>query len=313
VGGTISGEHGVGLSRTAFVRDQYGPLYDVFRQIKDVFDPEGLLNPGKILNDDPHLTIRNLRPAHADLRESVDLQLRWTAGELWQAASRCNGCGHCRTQEDGLRMCPVFRIEQSEEASPRAKANLIRHLLGGQLSPHEFATPEFKRVANLCFNCKQCQLECPSNVNVPQMMIEAKAAYVAEHGLDKADWILSRAHSFGALGSAASIAFNWAVANPMARWVIEKACGISRRRKLPPFARRSFLRLAQRDLLTKPVVHATEKPVIYFVDHFANYRSRTRAGVCRDSQTQQGSGSCASRASRVGNGDDFRGRPGSST
>jgi FAD/FMN-containing dehydrogenase/Fe-S oxidoreductase len=271
LGGTISGEHGVGLSRTAFVRDQYGPLYDVFRQIKDIFDPDGVLNPGKILNDDPHLTIRNLRPAQAEPKEMVELQLGWTAGELWQAASRCNGCGHCRTQEEGLRMCPVFRIEQSEEATPRAKANLIRQLLGGQLSPHEFATPEFKRVANLCFNCKQCQLECPSNVNVPQMMIEAKAAYVAEHGLGKADWILSRAHSFGALGSAASIAFNWAVGNPMARWLIEKACGISRQRKLPPFARRSFLRLAQRELLTKPIVHGAEKPVIYFVDHFVNY------------------------------------------
>lgn len=271
VGGTISGEHGVGLSRTAFVREQYGPLYEVFGRIKQVFDPQGLLNPGKILSDDPHLMIRNLRTAPAQAPQPVELQLRWKADEMWQAATRCNGCGHCRTRDDDLRMCPVFRVERSEEASPRAKANLIRQYLGGQLSAHEFASPEFKRIADLCFNCKQCQLECPSNVNVPQLMIEAKAAYVAEHGLSQADWMLSRAHSFGALGSAASIAFNWALGNPMARWVIEKVCGISQVRKLPAFARRSFLRLAQRDVLTRPVVHGGQKPVVYFVDHYANY------------------------------------------
>ncbi|MSR57685.1 MAG: FAD-binding oxidoreductase [Planctomycetaceae bacterium] len=271
VGGTISGEHGVGLSRTAFVAEQYGPLYDVFREIKATFDPDNLLNPGKIISDDPHLTVRNLRPALAGPLPTVELQLAWTVDELSQAAARCNGCGHCRTQDEGLRMCPVFRIEPAEEASPRAKANLIRQLLGGQLDPREFATPEFKRIANLCFNCKQCQLECPSNVNVPQMMIEAKATYVAAHGLSKADWILSRAHSFGALGSAASIASNWMLANPLARWIIEKLAGISRLRKLPSFARRSFLRLAQRDWLARPVLQGGFKPVIYFVDHYANY------------------------------------------
>jgi len=271
VGGTISGEHGVGLSRTAFVHDQYGPLYDVFREIKQLFDPKNLLNPGKILNDDPHLTIRNLRPGTATPPETFELQLRWKDDELWQAAARCNGCGHCRTQEAPQRMCPVFRIEHSEEATPRAKANLIRQLLGGQLPAHEFTTPEFKRVANLCFNCKQCELECPSNVNVPQMMIEAKAAYVAEHGLGQADWVLSRAHSFGAFGSAASIGFNWAIGNPMARWVLEKLAGISRFRKLPAFARRSFIRLAPRELTARPTLHEKNRPVIYFVDHYANY------------------------------------------
>jgi FAD/FMN-containing dehydrogenase/Fe-S oxidoreductase len=280
-GGTISGEHGTGLSRSAFVREQYGPLYDVFVQIKRLFDPHNLFNPGKVLNDDPHLTIRHLRPpaaptnGHAQPPESepqtVALQLRWTRDELWQAASRCNGCGHCRTQSAPSRMCPVFHIDPIEEASPRAKANLMRQLAGGQLSLDQLATPEFKRVANLCFNCKQCQLECPSNVNVPQMMIEAKAAYVAEHGLTQADWVLSRAHAFRGSGSLAAIAFNWLLASPVARWVLERLTGISRHRKLPRFARRSFLLAARRDLLARPALGEGAKPVIYFVDHFANY------------------------------------------
>jgi Fe-S oxidoreductase/FAD/FMN-containing dehydrogenase len=279
--GTISGEHGTGLSRSAFVREQYGPLYDVFAQIKRLFDPHNLFNPGKVLNDDPHLTIRHLRPPAApsngqtpatdDEPQTVELQLRWKRDELWQAASRCNGCGHCRTQAAPARMCPVFRIDPTEEASPRAKANLMRQLAGGQLPLEQLATPEFKRVANLCFNCKQCQLECPSNVNVPQMMIEAKGAYVAEHGLPQADWVLSRAHSFRGSGSLAAIACNWLLASPVARWVLERLTGISRHRKLPRFARRSFLRAARRDLLARPVLAEGARPVIYFVDHFANY------------------------------------------
>ena len=270
-GGTISGEHGTGLSRSAFVHEQYGPLYDVFVKIKQIFDPKNLLNPGKVLTDDPHLTVRNLRAAVANPPETVSLQLRWKADELWQAASRCNGCGHCRTQTAPTRMCPLFHIDPSEEASPRAKANLMRQIVDGQLAPEKLATPEFKRIANLCFNCKQCQLECPSNVNVPQMMIEAKGAYVAEHGLAQADWILSRAHSFQTAGSMAAVAFNWILASPLARWLLERLTGISRHRKLPRFARRSFLRSAKRDLLAKPQIAGAEKPVVYFVDHFANY------------------------------------------
>lgn len=269
-GGTISGEHGTGLSRSAFVREQYGPLYDVFVKVKHLFDPHNLINPGKVLTDDPHLTIKNLRASAAHPPDTVSLQLRWTPHELWQAAARCNGCGHCRTQSEPYRMCPVFHADAKEEASPRAKANLMRQLMEGRLPPGEFTTPGFKRIANLCFNCKQCQLECPSNVNVPQMMIEAKAAYVAEHGLESADWFLSRAHAIQTVGSMAAVAFNWLLTSPASRWLLERITGISRHRKLPRFARRSFLRSAKRDLLARPLL-AGDKPVVYFVDHFANY------------------------------------------
>jgi FAD/FMN-containing dehydrogenase/Fe-S oxidoreductase len=287
-GGTISGEHGTGLSRSAFVREQYGPLYEVFVQIKQLFDPHNLMNPGKVLTDDPHLTVKHLRPSPPPqapavqpgsieaspggaLPQMVSLQLRWKSDELWQAAARCNGCGHCRTQGAPGRMCPVFRNDPAEEASPRAKANLMRQLMGGQLALEQLATPEFKRIANLCFNCKQCQLECPSNVNIPQLMIEAKGAYVAEHGLPTTDWILSRAHAFRRLGSMAAVTFNWLLSSPVSRWLLEQMTGISRHRKLPTFARRSFLRSARRELITKPVLTGREKPVVYFVDHFANY------------------------------------------
>lgn len=268
LGGTISGEHGDGLSRTAFIRSQYGPLYRVFQQIKDVFDPHNLMNPGKIVNDDPHVTLRHIRPPVSPPPQLVDLQLQWTPDEMTQAAVRCNSCGHCRTQESLLRMCPFFRIDRVEHASPRSKANVIRNLAAGELDPREFSSAGMKRLADLCFNCKQCELECPSNVNIPHMMIEAKAAYVAAEGLHRADWILSRAHSFGALGSTASLAANWMIASPAARWFLEKLFGIARQRKLPQFARRSFLRSAGRELRKPP---KNGRGVVYFVSEYANY------------------------------------------
>lgn len=271
VGGTISGEHGDGLSRTAFIRSQYGPLYKVFQQIKEIFDPAFLLNPHKILSDDPHITRKSIRPPAVPDPQIVELQLRWKPADLMQSTASCNGCGSCRTQDAALRMCPFLRIDVREEASPRAKANVMRDYITGGLDEREIASPAMKALSDLCFNCKQCQLECPANVDIPQMMIESKAAYVAANGLFGADWLLSRIHSFGSLGSTASMAVNWTIGNPTARWILEKTLGIARLRKLPLFARRSFLRSAGRDLLKMPKPRADRQTVVYFVSEYANF------------------------------------------
>lgn len=271
VAGSISGEHGDGLSRTAFIRSQYGPLYKVFQQVKEIFDPRNLLNPGKIISDDQHLTVRHLRPPAEPSPNVVDLQLRWNAEQLTQSAATCNGCGTCKTQSAVERMCPFFRIDQIEEASPRAKANAMRDWTTGRLEPNDFLSDHMKRVADLCFNCKQCQLECPSNVNIPHLMTEAKAAYAAAHGLGRTDWLLSRPHYLAALGCTTSHASNWALGNPAARWLLEKLTGVARQRKLPRFARRTFLRSLSGDLTRKPQPGSSPRPVVYFVDYYANY------------------------------------------
>lgn len=271
VGGTISGEHAAGLSRSSFIADQYGPLYHVFREIKHIFDPQNLMNPGKVITDDRHLTGKNLRPENIAVPSIVDLQLKWQPNELALATARCNGCGACRSQDASLRMCPIFRLDPVEEAAPRAKANLMRNYTLGKVREDDLTSPDMKRITNLCFNCKQCELECPSSVNIPQMMIEAKAAYVAAHGLSRAEWLLSRVHSFGALAGFAPRVSNWMLGNPLARWALEKVGGIARQRKLPRFAQRSFLKYAKRQLLTRPVRWNEQQAVVYFVDHYANW------------------------------------------
>lgn len=295
VGGTISGEHGDGLSRTSFLRSQYGPLYRVFQQVKEVFDPLHLMNPGKKISDDPHLTVKNLRPpsqpwagpgdprpalgaGHSALGAGlptpppvVELQLKWKPDELHAQAAACNGCGMCRSRSHDLRMCPFFRVDPTEEAAPRSKANIVRNFLAGHVSPQDFSSSAMKRIADLCFNCKQCELECPANVNIPHMMIEAKAANVVEHGLDRAHWLLSRAHSFGAIGCTLSWFLNWGLNNASVRWLLERFVGIHRQRKLPLFARKPLLDSIPRELTAFPEELSKDKPVVYFVDHFANF------------------------------------------
>ncbi|MEX0585629.1 MAG: FAD-linked oxidase C-terminal domain-containing protein, partial [Pirellulales bacterium] len=172
VGGSISGEKGDGLSRTAFIRSQYGPLYRVFQQVKDIFDPQRLLNPGKIISDDHHATIRHFRPTPSDGAPVIPLQLRWETETLSQSTAQCNGCGSCKTTEPGLRMCPFFRVDPIEEASPRAKANAMRGFVTGTLDAREMGSDSMQRLARLCFNCKQCRTECPANVDIPHLLIE---------------------------------------------------------------------------------------------------------------------------------------------
>jgi Fe-S oxidoreductase len=183
-------------------------------------------------------------------------------------AATCNGCGHCRTESPAKRMCPLFRAKPTEAATPRAKANLMRHLL--QTDPQQLSSDAVREVVDLCINCKMCATECPAKVDVPRMMLEARAANVAEHGLNRTDWVLARTEGFARIGSVFAVLTNAILTSTTARWLLETLFGISRQRRLPMFANRSFLHRARRRGWTKrPRPHRPQ--VAYFADIFANY------------------------------------------
>jgi Fe-S oxidoreductase len=168
-------------------------------------------------------------------------------------------------------MCPIFRATHAEAATPRAKANLLRHLLTAPADSRLLTSDEVREVADLCVNCKMCALECPAHVNIPKLMLEAKAVHAAEHGLNRADWVMSRTESFAALGSAFAFLVNAGLRNRALRWLLEKLVGVSRHRRLPPFTGRSFLRRAARRGWTRRRPRTQRPRVAYFVDVFANY------------------------------------------
>lgn len=285
--GTISGEHGDGLSRTPFLARQHGPLTNVFRELKQIFDPHGLLNPGKKVPLTPTRMTQNLRLTSVRLPQTETVatngdatngqslhtfepQLAWRPEEVAQTASACNGCGACRSISLDVRMCPIFHMNPREEASPRAKANLVRGLLTGNLPADTLVQDACKEVADLCVHCHMCRLECPANVDVPKMMLEAKASYVRTNGQPLEDWLLTRIDSLAAFAGRLPGVANWALGNPQARWLLEKTIGIAQGRKLPKLGRRSFLQQAAlRRLHNRPRVSGEK--VVYFVDTYANH------------------------------------------
>ena len=270
LGGTVSAQHSTGLVRTQWVARQYGPLYAVFRQLKAIFDPRGIFNPGKIVDPDPRQATWPLRTFAGPEEPAATWRLRWEPGEVRKESAHCNGCGQCRLEVPGQRMCPIFRGTFAEEATPRAKANLLRNLLQQETDSRLLAADEVRAVADLCVNCKMCAHECPAHVNIPKLMLEAKAANVAEFGMHRGDWFFARTEGLARWGSRLAPASNLLLASPSARWLLQKLFGLSVQRRLPRFAFRHFLRLARRRGWTSKPTSPRPK-IAFFVDVFATY------------------------------------------
>jgi FAD/FMN-containing dehydrogenase/Fe-S oxidoreductase len=296
-GGEVSVEHAAGLSRSYLLPRQYGELWQAMGQVKRLFDPYHRLNPGKLFGAILQKPNENLRPAdqtievtadnrvlvHADEptvlaakaegRSVPQLQVlqQWPAsGTITQVTRGCNGCARCRTTSTSERQCPVFRATQREEASPRAKANLLRGVLSGQLNVDDLAGERAKEIADLCFNCHQCRLECPASVDIPKIVGELKAQYVATNGLSVSDALMCRIDTVAAIASHIPTLTNLLLQSKSSRWVIERLFGLSAARELPPVVHETFIRHAVRRRWTKPLPQGGLK-VAYFVDQYANY------------------------------------------
>lgn len=266
--GTIGGEQGLGLSRTRFFAEHFPGQVSVCREIKRLFDPAGLLNPGKIVP-----AAAEPRPAWRQspqtVPESVGLPLlNWTPEALAAEVDACNGCGACRADAGPLRMCPRFRESPGEEWSPRAKANLVAGLLGGAVDPQAAGMEAARAIADTCFNCHQCRVDCAAGVDIPALVTELKAAVVAAEGLRWTPWLLARVDRLSALGGRLRPLSNWALTNPQARWLLERLLGIAQGRRLPRFTGNAFLRWAARRGLTRPSRRAGPR-VLFFLDTFA--------------------------------------------
>ncbi|UCG55913.1 MAG: anaerobic glycerol-3-phosphate dehydrogenase subunit C [Phycisphaerales bacterium] len=272
LGGSISGEHADGLVRAAFVRRQYGDqFYSILCKIKDIFDPDGLMNPGKIINMDPDVMVKNLRRQQKIQPDKVRTDLLFEKDELALELEHCYGCGLCLSRESDLRMCPVFRATGAELGSSRAKANLLGFWASGQLEDKDFESPEFRKFLDLCVNCKACELQCPARVDVSALMGVARAEYVKRKGLRRAEFALSHNRYLSVLGSLFSPISNLFMRLGVFKWVLEKSAGIDRRRGMPTFKRRSFLKNARKYLAAREQIAKPIDKVAYFVDTYANY------------------------------------------
>ena len=272
LGGSISGEHADGLVRAAFIRKQYGEeYYELLCKIKNIFDPENLMNPGKIINSDPDVMVKNLRRAYKPLPERMKTDLLFGEDELALEIEQCYGCGLCLSRESDSRMCPVFRALGEELGSSRAKANLLHFWATGQLEDKDFESAEFRKFLDLCVNCKACMLECPSGVDISTLMMTARARYAKQRGLRRTERILSQNRYLSVLGGMFSPISNLVVRRPIFGLMLEKAAGLDKRRSMPRFKRRSFLKAGRKYLASYEPIENPPDKVAYFVDTYANY------------------------------------------
>ena len=265
--GTLSGEHGDGMARTEYLAQAYGPLAALFAQVKEIFDPCGLMNPGKKVPDPrrPYSLTSHLRFEPGYGAAPLGERLAWGAGGAAAEAERCHGCGKCRTLPVGeVRMCPVFKATGMEASSPRAKANLLREIAAGRLAGRA-AAAQLERVADECVLCGSCRLDCPSGVDVPKLMMEAKARVAADGGPRLWRALFARLDALSGLAAPLAPLANAANRLAPARWLLEKLCHVDRRRPLPRLARRTLRRrLGGRQ-------GAGGRRVVYFPDVFAEH------------------------------------------
>ncbi len=281
-GGALSGEHGDGLSRSEFLEKMFGPaLYQAFGQVKAAFDPDGLMNPGKIANA-PSMT-ESLRygPAYR-ANEPVTIQDFRRDGGFANAVELCSGVGACRKHRTGT-MCPSYMVTLEEAHSTRGRANALRAAISGELPGDALASRELYDVMDLCVSCKACKAECPSNVDMAKLKHEVLARYYDAHGVPLRAQLFGSAATLGAIGCATAPVSNWLVRIPLVRWGLDRALGIDRRRQLPAFARQRFSRwfAARRRTAAadrRPVVPgggsagpARDGRVLLLVDTFTEY------------------------------------------
>jgi FAD/FMN-containing dehydrogenase/Fe-S oxidoreductase len=272
LGGTISGEHADGLVRASFIQRQYGSeYYQLLCDIKNIFDPTGILNPGKIVNSDPDIMQKNIRGIELASVGNLQTELEFADQQYRYEIEQCNGCGACLTAGAG-RMCPVFRSTNQEVSTPRGKANLLRNWLEGSMYKTEgYDIESFRKVLSLCVNCRMCSIECPAGVDTSKLIIEARAKLAKYSGFSITEFALSNNRWMSILASTFAPLSNWILNLNPTRWLLEKTMGFDRSRTFPTFEQGSFINKAHSYLQQSgPVANPIDK-VVYFADSYARY------------------------------------------
>ena len=265
--GSLSGEHGDGILRGVFTERMFGPqLTAAFREVKHAFDPDGLLNPGKIF-DTPGFT-ENLRLSpQTDNWEPVTLLDFSFEGGMARAAEQCNGQGACRKLDGG--MCPSFMATGEEEHSTRGRANLLRLTFSGALPHEDLAGQRLHEALDLCVECKACKAECPSGVDLAKLKYEALAQRNLVKGVPIRSRLFARIATLARLGSPLAPLANWSARQGIVRNAMHRVIGIHRQRPLPTFADQTFSTwFRRRSTKRRP---APRGDAVLFSDTFTNF------------------------------------------
>jgi Fe-S oxidoreductase len=270
-GGAMSSEHGDGLARSEWNRHLFGhELYGAMQRVKRLFDPDGRMNPGKIVDApkmDEHLRDPAMPPAGPiETHFTFDVD-----GGMRGAAAKCMRIGLCRKGWEGT-MCPSYMGTRIEEHSTRGRANALVKALSDP-NPHEaLGDPRLYEILDLCLECKACKSECPLTVDMATLKSEFLAHHYARHGTPLRARLFGKIRTLNRLGSALAPLSNLPSAFPPARALLESVAGIHRSRPLPRFRRDTLPRwFASRGAARDRSANGAVRDVVFLGDSFTSF------------------------------------------
>jgi FAD/FMN-containing dehydrogenase/Fe-S oxidoreductase len=275
-GGSLSSEHGDGRARSWINERFFGPdLYELYRQVKHIFDPHGIFNPGNIVDAGP--MTENLRFGEAYEVIPLEPFIDFTAEQGFdRAVEMCNGAGICRKRTTGT-MCPSFMATRDEKHSTRGRANVLRAALSGELAAEELTGSRVYEVMDLCIECKACKAECPSAVDMAKIKFEYLAHYYKANGKPLRARLFGHIGSFNRLGSGSLAPLaNGTLNSGLVKSLLQSTMGISSQRSLPTLAREplpAWFKKHNHQALSNGQQPASTSPVALFHDPFTNYNT----------------------------------------
>ncbi len=269
-GGAMTGEHGDGIIRSEWIAKMYGPtIVQAFHDIKRAFDPDGILNPGKIV--DPWPMTENLRYGEGYETTPLKTYLDYDAyGGMAGLAAMCSGVGQCRQRLVGT-MCPSYRATGDEMHSTRARANALRMALSNRGLIESLDDPVIGEVLDLCLACKACKTECPTGTDIAKLKAEYLSYRNQKVGVPARSRMVANSIHLAKWGSRFAPMSNWIARSWPARVLFEKLFGFDRRIPMPAYARRTFRHWWRRHRKTAANRPGPRGRIVYFCDTWTNY------------------------------------------
>ncbi|WP_299457599.1 FAD-binding and (Fe-S)-binding domain-containing protein [uncultured Microscilla sp.] len=276
--GSLSGEHGDGRLRGEFIEQMVGKKgYELMKEVKQIFDPEHIFNPNKIVETPPMDTFLRYDAGQDTPAFDTVLDFSSTQGIL-RGAEMCNGSGDCRkTEISGGTMCPSYMATRSEKDTTRARANILREYLTRSDKPNRFDHEEIKEVMDLCLSCKGCKSECPSNVDMAKMKAEFLQQYYDANGVPFRTKLIANFTRLNKLAAKMPWAYNWAFTNPVTSKLSKKMSGFAAERSIPKL-HKTTLRKWYKKHYTAIAPKGATKKVFLFCDEFTDFND-TDVGI----------------------------------
>jgi FAD/FMN-containing dehydrogenase/Fe-S oxidoreductase len=274
--GSMSGEHGDGRLRGEFIPLILGEHnYNLLKDVKKCWDPEGILNPGKITNTPQMNTCLRYKPGKPTRKIETIFDFSSSDGII-RAAERCNGSADCRKSvKIGGIMCPSFMATGDEETSTRARANLVREFLSKDGDPWNHR--EIYEVLDLCLACKGCKSECPSGVDIAKIKSEFLQHWHDRHGIPLRTRLIAYISAINQIGSIAPSIYNFFLKNKVTSGILKKVTGFASKRSIPLIYRTTLKKWIRKNL-SEINPENPKSSVCLFVDEFTNYND-TEIGI----------------------------------